>query len=119
LFDTLKTMLADNPLIAGGATMALVGWLMVQARTIPMKIITFIRLQFSTTMTIYSEDNIFRHVDLWLARHPDAKHSRRFGVANWHDRTRDEDDYAGFRPAPAAQRLALLPGQPHHRREGQ
>jgi hypothetical protein len=94
MIDYLKTLLADNPLIAGGATMALVGWLMVQARAVPMKIINFIRLQFSTTMTIYSEDTIFRYVDLWLARHPDAKHSRRFGVANWHDRDKDEDDYA-------------------------
>lgn len=101
MFESLKTLLAENPIIAGGAGMALVGWLLMQAKTLPLKFLGFIKAQFTTTMTVYSEDSVFRFVDLWLSKHPDAKHSRRFGVASWYDRTNDREDYnlspgAGF-----------------------
>jgi chaperone BCS1 len=90
---SILLLLKSNPLIAGGAGMALVGWLMVQARALPLKAWNALRSQFSTSVTVYSEDTIFRMVDLWLARHPSAKHARRFGVAEWHDSRSDAGDY--------------------------
>lgn len=93
MFDQLKTLLAENPLIMGGASMALIGWGLVQAKALPLKLLRMLKDQFSTTVTIYSEDSVFRLVDLWLARHPSAKHSRRFGVAHYHNRKTDEEDY--------------------------
>lgn len=93
MFEQLKTLLAENPLLMGGASVAIVGWLLVQAKTLPLKLFRTIKDQFSTTTTIYSEDSVFRLVDLWLARHPSAKHSRRFGVAHFHNRKTDEEDY--------------------------
>lgn len=94
MFATAITLLKSNPLIAGGAGMAVVGWAMMQAKTLPLVLWRALQDQFSTTVTIYSEDTIFRMVDLWLARHPSAKHSRRFGVASWHNRQTDNDDFA-------------------------
>lgn len=94
MFEEVQTLLKENPIIAGGAGMAAMGWLMVQAKSLPMKLWRTVQDQFSTTMTIYSEDSIFRLVDVWLSRHPSAKHSRRFGVAQWHNRKIDDDDYS-------------------------
>lgn len=94
MIDQIQDLLKSNPIIAGGAGMALVGWLLMQAKTLPLKLLRLIQDQFSTTVTIYSEDSIFRLVDLWLARHPSAKHSRRFSVADWHNKKTGEDDYS-------------------------
>jgi len=102
VFDTIQTLLKENPLIAGGASVALVGWLMVQAKTIPLKLLRMLQDQFSTTMTVYSEDGIFRRTDQWLSEHPSAKHSRRFGVAQWHNSRSDSEAFG------------LTPGQGFH-----
>lgn len=94
MFAAALALLKSNPLIAGGAGMAVFGWVMMQAKSLPMAVLRALQDQLSTTVTIYSEDQIFRMVDLWLARHPSAKHSRRFGVASWHNRQTDDDDFA-------------------------
>jgi len=93
VFESIQELLKTNPILAGGAGVALMGWVVVQARSLPMKIWRTIQDQFSTTMTIYSEDTIFRMVDLWLARHPSARHSRRFGVAQWYNREINDEDF--------------------------
>lgn len=94
MFDSIASLLKANPLVAGGISMALVGWLMVQAKSVPLKMLRFLQDQFSTSMVIYSEDQVFRRLDLWLARHPSAKNSRRFGVAAYHDRTIGDMSFA-------------------------
>lgn len=94
MFESIISMLKANPLIAGGISMAVVGWLIVQAKAVPMKLLRLLQDQFSTSMVVYSEDQVFRRLDLWLARHPSAKHSRRFGVAAYHDRTIDDTNFA-------------------------
>lgn len=101
MFESLTSLLNDNPLVGGGVTLAIVGWVVMQARTLPLKLLSFVKSQFTTTLTVYSEDSVFRFVDLWLSKHPDAKRSRRFGVASWYDRANDKEDYnlspgAGF-----------------------
>ncbi len=94
MIEQIQTLLKENPIIAGGAGMAVVGWLLMQAKTLPLKLLRLLQDQFSTTMTVYSEDVIFRRLDLWLARHPSAKHSRRFGVAQWHSHKTDDDEFS-------------------------
>lgn len=101
MFESLTTFLSSNPLVGGGLTLAITGWVLMQAKSVPLKLFSFIKAQFTTTLTVYSEDSVFRFVDLWLSKHPDAKHSRRFGVASWYDRANDKEDYnlspgAGF-----------------------
>ncbi|UTC28251.1 AAA+ ATPase protein [Brevundimonas phage vB_BpoS-Gurke] len=94
MFEYFAKVLADNPVLAGGASMALVGWALVQARMLPLHLLRFLKAQLSTSLTVYSEDSVYRFVDLWLSRHPDASKSRRFSVAGWHDRTNDREDFA-------------------------
>ena len=101
MFESLTTFLSSNPLVGGGLTIAVTGWLLMQAKSLPLKLLGFIKSQFTTTLTVYSEDSVFRFVDLWLSKHPDAKRSRRFGVASWYDRTNDKEEFnlspgAGF-----------------------
>ena len=93
MYDQLLKIFQGNPILAGGAGMAIVGWLLVQARALPIKAYNLIRDQFVTTMTVYSEDVIFRRLDYWLSRHPSIKHSRRFNVTHWHNRQTDTDDF--------------------------
>lgn len=93
MIDNLMTLLSSNPLIGGGLTLAVTGWLLMQAKSVPLKFLSFLKAQCSTSLTVYSEDSVFRFVDLWLSKHPDAKHSRRFGVASWYDRTNDKEDF--------------------------
>jgi len=93
VLNSLLLLLKSNPLVAGGAGMAVVGWVLMQARALPLQAWRTVKAQFSTSMTIYSEDSLFRMVDLWLARHPSAKYARRFAVAEWHD-SQDKDEYA-------------------------
>ncbi|UTC29373.1 AAA+ ATPase domain protein [Brevundimonas phage vB_BpoS-Bambus] len=101
MFESVTTFLSSNPLVGGGLTLAITGWVLMQAKSVPLKLLGFIKAQFTTTLTVYSEDTVFRFVDLWLSKHPDAKHSRRFGVAAWYDRANDKEDFnlspgAGF-----------------------
>lgn len=93
MYEHLLRLFQGNPILAGGAGMAIVGWLLVQARALPVKLFGLIRDQFVTSMTIYSEDVIFRRLDYWLSRHPSIKHSRRFNVTSWHNRQTDADDF--------------------------
>lgn len=94
MFESIASLLKANPLVAGGISMAVVGWLIVQAKSVPLKLLRLLQDQFSTTMVVYSEDAVFRRLDLWLARHPSAKNSRRFGVASYHDRAIDDTNFA-------------------------
>lgn len=94
MIEQVQTLLKDNPIIAGGAGMAVVGWLLMQAKSVPLKLLRLLQDQFSTTLTVYSEDIIFRRLDLWLSRHPSIKHSRRFGVTHWDNRITDETDFS-------------------------
>jgi chaperone BCS1 len=94
LLDTIQATLKSNPLLAGGASMALMGWVLVQARALPLLVWRFLQDQFSATLTVYSEDTIFRLLNMWLAKHPSAAKARRLNVAELWNRERDEDDYA-------------------------
>lgn len=94
MFAFFQEQFATNPLLTAGVTTAAVGSALVYARSVPAKLVSFVKSQFTTTVTIYSEDTIWRRLDAWLALHPSARHSRRFGVAEWHNREINDDDYA-------------------------
>jgi hypothetical protein len=83
MLSELLALLKANPLIAGGMGMAITGGLVVYARSLPKQAWAVIQDQFSATVTIYSEDQAFRLVNVWLSKHPSIKHSRRFGITSW------------------------------------
>lgn len=88
-----QAFLKSNPILAGGAGMAVMGWAVMQAKSLPQRIWRTFQDQFSTTITIYSEDTAFRNVSVWLAQHPSAKRTRRFNIAFWYNPRKDAEDY--------------------------
>lgn len=93
LIETAQTALKANPLLAGGAGMAAVGWLLMQAKQLPGRIWSVAKEQFSATLTIYNEDDIFSSFSLWLARHPSAKHSRNLTLASRRNNAKERTEY--------------------------
>lgn len=93
LIESIQTTIRTNPILAGGAGMAIMGGILMQARAIPGHIWNVIKDQFSATLTVYSEDSIFRFLNLWLARHPSASKSRRVNVAHMWNQVEEADDF--------------------------
>lgn len=93
MLDALLHLLKSNPLLAGAGGMAVMGWVMMQAKSLPVKLWRVFQDQFSATVTIYSEDSAFRLVNVWLSQHPSIKHSRRFGISSWWDPRKEVDEF--------------------------
>lgn len=94
LIQTVQTALKSNPILAGGAGMAVMGWGLMQARALPLRAWRVIQDQFSATLTVYTEDSVYRHLNMWLARHPSAVRARRLNVAEVWGRATQDDDFA-------------------------
>ncbi len=94
LIETVEAFVKTQPLIAGGAGVALMGWAMSQAKTLPMAIWRTFSRQFSTTLTILNEDDLFIPISRWLAQHPDARHSRTLSVTSYASSDSDEREHA-------------------------
>lgn len=82
--------LIQNQVFAGVAGAAVVSGVLYQLRALPQTLWTLLRLQFSATLTVYSEQEAFRQVELWLGSHPDAAKSRRVALAEWWDQATNE-----------------------------
>lgn len=93
MFAEVQAFLKSNPILAGGAGMAVMGWAVMQAKSLPLKAWKTLQDQFSTTITVYSEDTAYRMLNVWLSQHPSAKHARRFGVTSWYNARKDQDDF--------------------------
>jgi chaperone BCS1 len=94
LLDGLPALLKSNPILAGGAGVAVAGWLMMQARAIPSMLWRLIRDQLSVSLTIYSENAIFNELNIWLSNQPSAKRARRLTIAEWFDESIQKSDRA-------------------------
>lgn len=89
--------LLGNQVFAGVAGAAVVSAVLFQLKAVPQTLWAFLRDQFSATLTVYSEQDAFRQLDLWLGRHSSAKASRRVGLAEWWDQSRAQ---TGFEMTP-------------------
>lgn len=94
--------LLSNQVFSGVAGAAVVSALLYQVRALPGRIWSQLKVQFSVTLTVYSEQDIFRQVDIWLGKHPSAAKSRRVTLAEWWDNL---DDQMTFE---------LTPGEGYH-----
>lgn len=70
-----------NQVFAGVAGAAIVSAGLYQLRQLPGLAWAVLRDQFSASITVYSEQECFRQIDLWLGRHPSARLSRRLALA--------------------------------------
>lgn len=78
-------LLSSNPLIAGGFTMAIVGWVVMQLKNAPVQLWGLFRRTFSTSVTIYNDEYIFVLMERFLAQHKDSQRTRNFSMTNSED----------------------------------
>lgn len=77
----LNELLAANPLFTGGLFMAAIGWVAVQARNLPLKLWQLLRRTFTTSVTLYNDEYMFHRFEVFFARHPGSKKSRKYNVS--------------------------------------
>lgn len=75
MFDALFTYFTTNPMFSGGVGLAAMGGVMYFLRSLPGQIVNFVKTQFVTDLTIYSEDSLFDVMSGWMGRNM-MKHSR-------------------------------------------
>lgn len=73
-----------NETVMAGATLAVMisalAWIGFQVRTLPALAFQFVLARFTLTLDVREGDAAFDALQVWLAKHPDAKRSRRFQV---------------------------------------
>jgi mitochondrial chaperone BCS1 len=77
--------LLQNQVFSGVAGAAVVSGVLYQLRAIPTQLWMLAKDQFSATLTVYSEQDAFRLLDLWVGRHPSAKRARRVALTEQWD----------------------------------
>lgn len=77
------TDLLGNQIFAGVAGAAVISAALFQLRALPGLAWSLATNQLTATLTVYSEQEAFRQIDLWLGRHPSAKASRRLALVEW------------------------------------
>ncbi len=101
LTDQAAAFVKDNPILAGmgGATAA--GFILAHAKEAPLRLWHLITEQFTTELTIWSEDTIFEDFDRWLSQHPSTSRMRRLAITEWHEERQRRDDFA-LTPGPGS-----------------
>lgn len=79
--------LLGNQVFAGVAGAAILSGALFQLRAVPAALWAVACDQFSASLTVYSEQDVYRRLDLWLSRHPHAKKSRRLNLTEWWDQS--------------------------------
>lgn len=77
----------SNPMFVGLGGAAVLSGLLFQLRAVPTAIWAVACDQFSASLTVYSEQEVYRRLDLWMSRHPSAPRSRRLNLTEWWDQT--------------------------------
>jgi hypothetical protein len=76
--------LIENQVFAGVAGAAIVSAALFQLRAVPQHLLNLAKSQFTATLTVYSEQEAFRKIELWLGQHPSTQSSRRLAlVETW------------------------------------
>lgn len=73
----------SNQIFAGVAGGALVTGGLYQLRALPGRAWSLFVDQFTNTLSVHSDQDAFRQIDLWLSRHPSARNSRRLALTEW------------------------------------
>lgn len=81
--------LLGNQVFAGVAGAAVISAVLFQLRTLPQLLWSLLCTQFSATLTVYSEQEAYRQIDLWLGKHPSASKTRRLSLTEWWEQGAD------------------------------
>lgn len=74
-----------NQVVSGGLVLMLTGALLALARNVPLRIIAFVRSQFTVTLDVMSTDELFSWLLVWLDEHPYSKKARRITAKSLRD----------------------------------
>lgn len=83
----------SNPVFAGVGGAAVVSAGLYQIRALPGQIWAVLHDQFSATLVVYSEQEAFRQLDMWIGRHPSAAKARRLALAERWDQLGDKQQF--------------------------
>lgn len=100
--DLIQQLLQQNAVFTGMAGAAILGFMLVQLRSMPERLWKLFLRQFTVTLKVHNEDNAFRTFAKWLADHPSAQKTRSFSVVEWHNAQLERDE------------VALTPGEGYH-----
>lgn len=94
MLQEVLTFFKSNPMLAGfgGATAA--GYVIAHIKDMPGRIWHLLKEQFTTELSIWSEDAVFTDLDRWLALHPSTNSMRRLAVTEWYEERRRSDEFA-------------------------
>lgn len=83
--QTLESEVATG-MTAGALLLGAITFVGYQLRSLPRRTLSLMERQFTVTLTIYGEDDVFYAFSLWLANHPATQKSRRLNiVTRWED----------------------------------
>lgn len=83
-----KTLESDvaTGMTSGALLLAAITFIGYQLRSLPGRMMRLAERQFTVTLTVYGDDDVFHSLSLWLANHPATKKSRRLNVVTrWED----------------------------------
>jgi len=84
--QTLNSDVATG-MASGALLMGVLAFIGFQLRSLPQRMMNLAQRQFTVTLTVYGDDQVFHPLSLWLAGHPATKKARRLNVV-----TRWEED---------------------------
>lgn len=93
IFSWLMQQLQDNQMLTGMVGATLTGGVLYQLRTLPQNLFELFQLQFTCTLTLYNNDEIYNYFDLWLSRTSKADKTKRLLMTECYDYDRELWDW--------------------------
>jgi len=97
MFDSIWTFIQSNSFFSGGAVLAVLGGILVYARSIPGYLWTWSKNRLVTEIDVPDRDEAFKWMDIWLSQHPYKKRCRWWTVHTRRQRDFDDGIQQGYR----------------------
>lgn len=82
---TLESEVATG-MTAGALLLGAITFVAYQLRSLPGKMVALGERQFTVTLTVYGDDQVYHPLSVWLSNHPATKRSRKLNVVTkWDD----------------------------------
>lgn len=106
IYSFVLEQIGKNDLVAGGAVLAILAYILSYVKTVPFTLLYWGRLYFVTEIDIPDRSESFRWVSLWLAKHKYCKKAKRITVEAKHaEKESTERNEAVITPAPGSHLL--------------